>query len=75
MPELTTHEAGATAGLISLKEYMKTEMLILDENQVAYSNGYIQALKDVCNIMNDCEWPEDLEMELYDFMKEKGMKV
>lgn len=39
-----------------------------------YYLGYRQALKDVCDIMNDCKWPEDLEMELYDFMKEKGMK-
>lgn len=53
---------------------MDTELLILDENQVAYSNGYIQALKDICDIMNGCEWPEDLEMDLYDFMKDKGMK-
>lgn len=54
---------------------MDTELLILDEKQVAYSNGYTQALKDVCDIMNSCEWPEDLEMDLYDFMKEKGMKI
>jgi hypothetical protein len=40
-----------------------------------YYFGYRKALKDICDIMNDSEWPEDLEMNLYDFMKEKGMKT
>lgn len=44
-----------------------------DRNQ--YKKGYTQALKDVCDVMNDSEYPEDLEMDLYDFMKDKGMKT
>lgn len=39
-----------------------------------YYLGYRQALKDICDIMNDNEYPEYLEEDLYDFMKDKGMK-
>lgn len=35
----------------------------------------IRETKDeVSDIMNQSDYPEDLEMNLYDFMKDKGMK-
>ena len=36
--------------------------------------GYFMALREICNLRNGCEWPEDLETAIDDFLEEKGMQ-
>lgn len=66
----------APLNVIGEKEQLRSNgnTKISDET-TEYYFGYRQALKDICDIMNNTEWPEDLELDLCDFMKEKGMKV
>lgn len=66
----------APLNVIEEKEQSRSNEDTKNSNEITeYYFGYRQALKDVCDIMNSCEWPEDLEMELYEFMKGKGMQV
>lgn len=36
--------------------------------------GYYTAVREICNLRNDCEYPEDLEEAIDDFLEERGMK-
>lgn len=37
--------------------------------------GYFMAIREICNLRSDCEWPEDLEVAIDDFLKERGMNI
>lgn len=38
------------------------------------ATGYFLAVREICNLRNDCEWPEDLEIAIDDFLEERGMR-
>lgn len=44
-----------------------------------YNEGYNQGVKDtimeIVDIVNMSDYPEDLEMDLYDWLNEKGVKI
>lgn len=44
-----------------------------------YNEGYNQGVKDtireIVDIVNESDWPEDLEMNLCDWLHDKGVKM
>ena len=44
-------------------------------SKVAYNIGYIDALREVANIVNGAKYPECLEEDVIEFLNDKGVKV
>lgn len=44
-------------------------------SKVAYNIGYIDALREVANIVHNAQYPEYLEEDIVEFLNDKGVKV
>lgn len=44
-------------------------------SKVAYNMGYIDALREVANIVNGAGYPEYLEEDIIEFLNDKGVNV
>lgn len=45
-----------------------------DFSNLDQAAGYFMAVREICNLYNDCEWPEDLEEAIDEFLEDRGMK-
>lgn len=40
-----------------------------------YNQGVNDTIREIVDIVKMSEWPEDLEMNLYDYLEEKGVTI
>lgn len=57
--------------LLNYIEKIRNYNSTLNPDQTA---GYYTAIREICDLRNGCEWPEDLEIAIDDFLEERGMK-
>ena len=46
-----------------------------EDNNEGYNQGVKDTIKEIVDIVNMSDYPEDLEEYLYDWLKEKGVKI
>lgn len=51
------------------------EKIRIDRNfsNLDQATGYFMAVREICNLRNDCEYPEDVEEAIDDYLQERGM--
>ena len=59
---------------IDILETIEKMRINTDFSNLDQAVGYFMAIREICNLRNDCEWPEDLELAIDDFLEERGMK-
>ena len=62
------------SGPIDILETIEKMRINSGFSNLDQATGYFMAVREICNLRNDCEWPEDLEVAIDDFLQERGMR-